>query len=111
MEKLQFIALLTTSIGSFVLVMVAWLYSNTRIGRLETSMDRNTSDLRAEIKSETAQLRSEMSQIRSEIAQVRSDVRSELSNVRSEIGGLRETVYREMVSLHERVAIVEAKHE
>lgn len=101
MEKLQFIALLTTSVGSFVLVMVAWLYSNARISCIETSMDRNAADLRAEIKSETVQLRSEISQIR-------SDVRAELTNIRS---GLRETVYREMVSLHERVAIVESKHE
>jgi len=78
MTRLEFIALLTPSLGSVILVVLAWIYSNARISRLETTMDRNTADLRAEIKSETSQLRAE--------------IKSETSQLRAEIISLREVV-------------------
>lgn len=80
MNNLQFIALLAPSIGSFVLVILAWIHSNSRITRLEHTVDAQGTELRAELRA-----------------------------VRAEITALREIVYSEMVSLHERVAVVEAR--
>ncbi len=40
MSKLQFISLLAPSVGSFVLVILAWLHSNGRLTDLKESMNR-----------------------------------------------------------------------
>ncbi len=39
MSNLQFIALIVPSISSFVLVVLAWMFSNARLSRLEATMD------------------------------------------------------------------------
>ncbi len=40
MTKAQFLSLLVPSVGSFVLVILAWLYSNARLGRVEALLDK-----------------------------------------------------------------------
>ena len=39
MSNVQFIALIVPSISSFVLVILAWMFSNARLSRLESTMD------------------------------------------------------------------------
>ena len=39
MSKLQFIALLTPGLSSFVLVLLAWIQSNTGMSRVESLLD------------------------------------------------------------------------
>lgn len=46
MTRLQFISLLTPSVASFVLVILAWMNSSQRLGRLETVVDGLARDLR-----------------------------------------------------------------
>ena len=100
MSQLQFIALLTPSIGSLVLVVLAWIHSNSRITRLEHTVDALGADMRAELRSDVTGLRGDI-----------AGIRSEMLSLRGEVTLLRDVVYREMVSLHERVAAVEAKRQ
>lgn len=39
MSKLQFLSLLTPLAGSIVLVILAWMQSNVRLSRVESSLD------------------------------------------------------------------------
>ena len=128
MNRLQFLSLLLPSVGSVVLVILAWINANARTARLEVGFDqlrasldktnaeveKTRSDLRVEIDKSRSELRAEIqnirSDLRSDIDKSRSELRTEIVQVRTEVAGLRDTVYREMVSLHERVAAVEAKH-
>lgn len=45
MSRLQFIALLSPSIGSFVLIIVAWMHSNLRLNDLKDSMNARFGDV------------------------------------------------------------------
>ena len=87
MNNLQFIALLTPAVGSLVLVVLAWIHSNSRSTRLEHTVDQQGAEMR------------------SHFTNVQADMRA----LRVEMSALRDVVYREMVSLHERLASVEAK--
>ena len=87
MNDLQFFALLTPSVGSLVLVILAWIHSNSRITRLEHTVDQQGAEMRAQ----------------------GADLRAEMRALRGEMTSLRDVVYHEMVTLHERVAAVEAK--
>ena len=40
MSKLQFISLLSPAIGSFVLVLLAWMQSNSRLSDLKDNMNQ-----------------------------------------------------------------------
>jgi hypothetical protein len=46
MDKLQFLSLLIPSLGSFLLVILAWLHSNGRLDRMEKKLDVIEGDLR-----------------------------------------------------------------
>ena len=46
MNKLQFLSLLIPSLGSFLLVILAWLHSNGRLDRMEKKLDVIEGDLR-----------------------------------------------------------------
>ena len=46
MNKLQFLSLLIPSVGSFVLVILAWMYSSQRLNELEQVVDTLSRDLR-----------------------------------------------------------------
>ncbi len=48
MTNLQFVALLSPAIGSFVLVILAWLHQNQRISDLRADTNRHIDDLRAD---------------------------------------------------------------
>lgn len=80
MTKLQFVALLSPAIGSFVLVILAWMFTNTRIGRVEAAVYK----------------------LGAEMSQLRRDLHAELST-------FRDSIHRDMVGLHERVAVAESK--
>ena len=54
--------------------------------------------------------RSDNAAIRAEMAQFRTELRNEMAQLRSEMLQLRDSIHRDMVSLHERVAVVESKH-
>lgn len=54
MTRLQFIALLTPSVGSFVLVVLAWMHSNSRLSDLKESMDRRFTSMGESMKSQFA---------------------------------------------------------
>ncbi len=104
MDKWQMITVLSASLGSGVLVILSWINSSARTSRLEQGQDRLLADLekvRAELRSESIQTRHEL----------RTEFKSDLGLLRGKVGSLRDLVYREMVSLHERVAAVETKRE
>ncbi len=48
MTNLQFIALLSPAIGSFVLVILAWLHQNQRISDLRTDSNRHYDEVRSD---------------------------------------------------------------
>lgn len=76
--------MISVAIGSLITVILGWLYSNQRLARLETTMDAR-------------------------FARLESSNDTRFNKVDSEIAQLRDMVYRSLVSLHERVAVVEAK--
>ena len=45
MNRLQFISLLIPCIGSFVLVILGWMFSNARLGRIEAAVGSIQHDL------------------------------------------------------------------
>ncbi len=45
MNRLQFISLLIPCIGSFVLVILGWMFSSARLGRIETAVGSIQHDL------------------------------------------------------------------
>jgi hypothetical protein len=49
------------------------------------------------------------SEMRSEIGQLRNEMKAEIGQLRNEMIQLRNSVHSDMVSLHERLAVVEAK--
>jgi hypothetical protein len=60
--------------------------------------------------------RQEITALRGEIAQLRSEMRDEIASIRGEISQLRmemfqlrDSIHRDMIGLHERIAVVEAK--
>jgi hypothetical protein len=48
-------------------------------------------------------------EMKSEIGQLRAEFRSEIGSLRSEMFQLRDSIHRDMIGLHERLATVEAK--
>ncbi len=47
---------------------------------------------------------------RQEASAIRTEVRAEIGQLRLEIISLRDSIHRDMISLHERVAVMEAKN-
>ena len=80
MTNIQFYSLISVGAGSIVTVILAWLYSNQRLSRLETTTDAKFANLDARF-----------------------------SKVEAEMIALRNTVYQALVPLHERVAVVEER--
>ncbi len=84
MTNVQFYSLLSVALGSLLTVILAWLYSNQRLSRLEVTMDARFARVDAEVIS-----------------------------LRDKLGGemvtLRNTVYQSLVPLHERVAVIEER--
>ena len=54
--------------------------------------------------------RSDNAALRADLAVLRSDMAQNNTALRSEMVQLRDSIHRDMISLHERVAVVEAKH-
>ena len=73
--------LLTIGIPGF-LVLLSWVQTNTRLGRLETAIDKTASELTG----------------------LRIDINRDMVS-------LRDSIHRDMVSLHERVAVVESRQQ
>ena len=59
MTKLQFISLLSPAVGSFVLVILAWLHQNQRLSDLRSDTNRQFADLRSDTNRQFADLRSD----------------------------------------------------
>ncbi|MDQ2924094.1 MAG: hypothetical protein M3R43_00815 [Acidobacteriota bacterium] len=78
--------LLTIGIPS-LLVILSWLQQSSRLSRLEASTDKGFEAV--ERKFDTVEMKFEA--------------------FRGEMVALRDSIHRDMVSLHERVAVVEAK--
>jgi len=49
------------------------------------------------------------SDLKTESGQLRSELKTEIGQLRAEITTLRDNIHRDMVGLHERIAVVEAK--
>ncbi len=47
---------------------------------------------------------------RQDATSIRAEVKTEIAQLRSEMIALRDSIHRDMVAIHERVATVEAKH-
>ena len=45
MNRLEFVSLLIPCVGSFVLVILAWMFSNARLSRIETTVGTIQHDL------------------------------------------------------------------
>ncbi len=77
MDKLQFVALITTAASSFVLVLLSWMQSNVRLSRVEALLD-------------TAVQRqaTDMKDVRSQITEVDKKQSSAVSGLRSEMQAL-----------------------
>ena len=84
MTNVQFYSLLSVALGSLLTVILAWLYSNQRLSRLEVTMDARFARVDAEVIS-----------------------------LRDKLGGemvpLRNTVYHSLAPLHDRVAVIEER--
>jgi hypothetical protein len=63
-----------------LLIVLSWLQQGSRIGRLESALNRHA-----------------------------DSVVRRFESIRSEMVALRDSIHRDMVALHERVAVVEAK--
>ncbi len=59
MNAVQTVTILVSSVGSFILVILAWLFSNARLTRLEASLD----NANARHNTDMAELRTRLSQI------------------------------------------------
>jgi hypothetical protein len=82
--------LLTIGIPS-LLVLLSWFQQNARLGRLEASYDKGFDSVDR----------------RFEAMGSRFD--SKFDGIRAEMVALRDSIHRDMVSLHERFAVVESK--
>ena len=74
MSRLQFVALIASSSGSFVLVVLAWMYSNARLSRLEALLD-----------SSNAKHEAGLTQIRSTYDAGMTEIRNRLANIDSHL--------------------------
>ncbi len=54
--------------------------------------------------------RQDATSIRTEMASLRNEMKAQIAQLRSETIALRDSIHRDMVSLHERVAVIEAKN-
>ena len=54
--------------------------------------------------------RQDATTLRTEMANLRNEMKAKISQLRSETIALRDSIHRDMVSLHERVAVIEAKN-
>ncbi len=71
MTNLQFISLLSTAIGSFVLVILAWLHQNTRLSELRGDFK----DLRGEMIAFRNQVHADMVPLHERMARVEAKQR------------------------------------
>ncbi len=68
MSNAQFAALIVSSAGSFVLVILAWIYSNTRLSRLEAMLDNSNAKHESAIVSVRTNHDAHMAEIRNRLA-------------------------------------------
>ncbi len=85
-----------------VLIVLSWMQTNSRASRQEAISDQRHAELHALIISQVADLRAE---VRSSVAELRASIAEQAR----ETSSLKDIIYREMVALHERVTVIEAR--
>lgn len=66
MTNVQFISLLSTAIGSFVLVILAWLHQNQRLSDLRANTNRQFADSRADTNRQFAEVKTSLATLTSD---------------------------------------------
>ena len=76
MTKLQFISLLSPAVGSFVLVLLAWLQANLRLNDLQTDTTRQISDLRADTNRQFGEVQRQFDKVNATLETLSTDYRN-----------------------------------
>ena len=85
MTNVQFISLLSTAIGSFVLVILAWLHQNQRLSDLRADTNRQFADSRADTNRQFADLRTDTNR---QFADSRADTSRQFAEVKTSLATL-----------------------
>lgn len=94
---MQFIALLTPAVGSFVLVILAWLHQNQRLTDLRSDTNRQFDDTRRQF----GDLRSDTNR---QFAEFRSDTSRQFDDLRRQFGDLRFDANRQFDEVKQALA-------
>ena len=86
MSRLQFIALLTPGLSSFVLVLLAWIQSNTRMSRIESLLDTTVSKQASDMERVTSKQASDMQAIRDLLRTIHNHLAT-FSNITARLEG------------------------
>ena len=81
MSNLQFIALITSSASSFVLVILAWMYSNARLSRLEAMLDNSNAKHESGIAGVRLNLDSGLASVRTNHDAHMAEIRNRLASI------------------------------
>lgn len=81
MTRIQFIALLSPSIGSLVLVILAWLHQNQRLTDLRADTNRQFDDARADTNRQFDDLRRQFHDLRGDTHRQFTEVNGTLATL------------------------------
>lgn len=85
MTRLQFIALLTPAVGSFVLVILAWLHQNQRLTDLRSDTNRQFGEFRSDTNRQFSEFRSDTNR---QFSELRSDTNRQFDDVKKTLATL-----------------------
>lgn len=104
MTRMQFIALLTPAVGSFVLVILAWLHQNQRLTDLRSDTNRQFDDTRRQFDDTRRQFGDLRSDTNRQFAEFRSDTSRQFDDLRRQFGDLRFDANRQFDEVKQALA-------
>lgn len=94
MSNVQFISLLSTAIGSFVLVILAWIHQNQRLSDLRMDMSQQFADARADTNRQFTDTRADTNRQFADVQRQFTDVQRQFTEVRGSLATLTEDYQR-----------------
>ena len=76
MTNLQFMSLLLPAVGSFVLVILAWLHQNTRLGDLRTDVYRGLDQLGKQVNERFNSVDARLDKVDAHLSRIDQDLRN-----------------------------------
>ena len=105
MSRLQFLALLSPSVGTFVLVILAWMHSNLRLNDLRESTNTRFGDVDRQFGAARADVNRQFSDLRAETNRQFGEMRADTNR---QFGELRADMNRQFDETNRRLGLIES---